>query len=518
MLTIMVGSRNTLRGFWLALALTGMCLIGCAPDVLLISPAARRTIDRSVVEYPAGYRLQTIVRELTGPTAITFDKEGSLIVADRGLSDTPHIFGFKPDGSRFEIWPDPKRLPFNLGATRRQIRGPIGGMVAAYGSIYIYHRDARGRGVISSLDYNGRSATVVADLPCEGENGVLDLVLNSYDGRLYFAVGSMTNSGVVGLDNWDEGWVGAYGSVCDRPAGRYRLLGYRFDTPNPRAGWFMGSDIAVTAPFQAFGRSSQMWVTPAENGKPTAAVYSVAVTGGDLRLEAHGIRCGKGLAFNEFGRLYATDQGMELRGTRPVKEDPDTLLRIVKNTWYGWPDYSADLRPITERQFQPPVELIIKTGYPELSFLLDHQASGLIPPDRDTLLQTTFAPMAGASKMAFAPSMGPMKDLNGSAVIALFGDRAPFATSDLPVGDPQGYKVVQVDVDNHRWRDLIYNTRRGPGSRHGGNPDALERPFDVKFGPDGAMYILDMGQVRMAGGELDPATRTGKILRLDVGK
>lgn len=513
----MVGS-NTLRGFWVALALTSMCLIGCAPDVTLVSPPTRRTIDRSVVEYPAGYRLQTIMRGLTGPTAITFDKEGSLIVADRGVSDHPRIFGYKPSGSRFEIWPEAKRLPFNLGATKQQIRGPIGGMVAAYGSIYIYHRDDRGRGVISSLDYNGRSATVVADLPCEGENGVLDLVLNQYDGRLYFAVGSMTNSGVVGLDDWDQGWVGKYGSACDRPAGRYRLLGYRFDTPNPRAGWFMGSDIAVTAPYQAFGTSSKMWVEAADSGKPTAAIYSVAVTGGDLRLEAHGIRCAQGLAFNDFGRLYATNQGMELRGTRPVKDDPDTLLRIVKNTWYGWPDYSADLQPITERQFQPPVELIIKTGYPELSFLLDHQASGLMRPNRDTLLQATFSPLAGAAKMAFAPTWGPMKDLNGSAVIALFGNRAPFATSGQAVDSLQGYKVVQADVDNHQWRDLIYNTQRGPGSGRGDDADALERPYDVKFGPDGALYILDMGQVQMAHGKLDPVTRTGKVLRLDAGK
>ena len=514
----MVGSSNTLRGFWLALALTSMCLMGCGPDVRLISPAARRTIDRSVVEYPAGYRLQTILRDLTGPTAITFDKDGSLIVADRGVSDHPTIYGFKPDGTRFQIWPDPKRSPFGLGSAQRQIRGPIGGMVAAYGSIYVYHRDAKGRGMISSLDYNGHATTVVADLPCEGENGVMDLVVNPYDGRLYFAVGSMTNSGVVGLDNWDQGWVGEHGWVCDQPAGRYRLLGYRFDTPNPRAGWFMGSDIAVTAPYQPFGHSSQMWVDPPANGKPTAAVYSAALTGGDLRLEAYGIRCARGLAFNDFGRLYATDQGMELRGTRPVRDDPDTLLRIVKNTWYGWPDYSADLQPITERRFQPPLEMIIKTGYPELSFVLDHQASGLMRPDRATLLQSTFASMAGASKLAFVPSWGPMKEFNGSAVIALFGDRAPFATSGRSIDAVAGYKVVLADVDNHQWHDFVFNTRMGPGSRHGSHPDALERPFDVKFGPDGAMYILDMGRVQMADGKLDPAARTGKILKLDVGK
>jgi len=209
---------------------------------------------------------------------------------------------------------------------------------------------------------------------------------------------------------------------------------------------------------------------------------------------------------------------MELRGTRPVKDDPDTVLRIVKNTWYGWPDFSADLRPITERQFQPPMEMMIRTGYPELSFLIDHQTSGLMGPDRDTLLQVTFAPQAGVAKMDFVPASGPLKSLYGSAIIALFGDRAPFSTSGRRVDGLQGYKVVQADVDNHQWRDLIYNTRRGPGSKLDDHPDALERPFDVKFGPDGALYILDMGKVDVEDGQLDPVSGTGKILRLDMGQ
>ena len=58
----------------------------------------------------------------------------------------------------------------------------------------------------------------------------------------------------------------------------------------------------------------------------------------------------------------------------------------------------------------------------------------------------------------------------------------------------------------------------GPGSRSGGHLDALERPYDVKFGPDGALYILDMGEVQVNDGKISPAARTGKILRLDVGK
>ena len=35
------------------------------------------------------------------------------------------------------------------------------------------------------------------------------------------------------------------------------------------------------------------------------------------------------LAINEFGRVYFTNDGMEMRGTRPIKDDPDSLLRLV---------------------------------------------------------------------------------------------------------------------------------------------------------------------------------------------
>lgn len=475
----------------------------------MIKPDERRTVDRALIEYPPGLRLQMVVRNLTCPTAMAFDQEGSLIVVDEGLSEEPHVFGYKADGSSFEIYPRDHKF-FGKG----DIRGPVGGMVAAQGRVYLLHRNDTGRGVITAIDYDGKTETIVGDLPAEGEHGVLDLVLNRFDGRLYFSVGSTTNSGVVGLDNWQQGWVDRHVIACDASAVTYKLLGYRFDTPNPRAGLFGGSDIAVTGPFQPFGKSQTTWIQPPTNGKATAAVYSVSITGGDMRLEAHGVRCARGLAFNDFGRLYATNQGMELRGTRPVRDDPDSLIRIIRNTWYGWPDFTADLLPVTEPKFQPPGEMIIKTGYPELSNLLDHQASGLLRPDRATLLQASFQPLSGAAKMDFVPSAGPLRTYYGSVIVALSGDRAPFATSGYPLLSPIGYKVVQVDVDNHTARDFVFNTKTA--SNREKKQDAMHRPFDVKFGPDGSMYVLDIGRLEVKGGKVVPVRHTGKILRMDA--
>jgi glucose/arabinose dehydrogenase len=486
---------------------------GCATYPVLVPTEHQKTIDRSLVEYPTGYELKPYIRNLTAPTAIAFDNEGSLIVAEGGLGGySPRLFGYKPDGTEFTIYPRERRIPFVKSPFA--IYGPIGGMVVVQGKVFVSHRDANGKGAITAFGYDGSHNTVVADLPAEGDYSVTDLAINP-NGRLYFGVGAATNSSVVGLDNWATGWVRDYPKFCDQPWVDLKLLGYRFDTRNPIAGLFSGEDTAVSAPFQPFGTSNKLRVPHAANGKPTAAVYSVNSTGGGLRVEAHGVRYPAGLAFNEYGRLYMTNQGMELRGTRPVKDDPNTVLWVVRETWYGWPDYSSDLQPITDSRFQPPAEMIIKTGYPELSFVIDHEGSGLIRPDRSTLLRATLPPLSGASKMDFVPSSGPFKAFHGSAIVALSGDRAPFATNGAKnfLG-PVGYKLVRVDVDNKQVRDFIRNTQGLPASRLPGHPEALERPVDIKFGPDGAMYILDMGQLEMKDGEESVTKGSGRVFRL----
>jgi glucose/arabinose dehydrogenase len=238
--------------------------------------------------------------------------------------------------------------------------------------------------------------------------------------------------------------------------------------------------------------------------------------GGDLRVEAHGVRNPVGLRFSEPGVLYMTNQGMKLRGTRPVKDDPDVMLQVVFGQWYGWPDYSANLLPIRDPRFGPPVEMIVKSGYRDLSFLIDHETSGLAPPNpASNLLAAEFRPLSGAAKFDFAPTSGPFSRLRQGgnvAIVAMAGDRAPFDTNGMKLVGPLGYKLVQVNVDDHQVREFVRNTQEGPT---GGNKDAgLERPVDVKFGPDGAMYILDFGQMEMKGGREKVGGGTGRVFRL----
>jgi glucose/arabinose dehydrogenase len=157
--------------------------------------------------------------------------------------------------------------------------------------------------------------------------------------------------------------------------------------------------------------------------------------------------------------------------------------------------------------------MVIRTGYPENSALIDREISRLLAPDRETLLQATFAPLAGAAKLDFAPASGPFKEFRGSAIVAMAGDRAPFATGGLKLVGPTGYKLVRVDVDTHTVKDFVRNTDPRPGTVSK-TPAALERPIDVKFGPDGSMYILDFGELRMKGGHERVTPASGRLFRL----
>lgn len=454
---------------------------------------------------------------------MAWDEDGSLLVAEGGnYDDEPRILSFKKDGTVATIYPYNRKIPFIVPRGTFRLYGPIGGMIVYKGHIYVSHRDENGLGRITMLDHKGGWTTIVANLPAQGDHSVTDLAIDPRFGRLYFGVGSATNSGVAGLDNW--GWIQDHPQVHDQPWLKFHLRGYRFDSPNPFSGLFGPADIAVTAPFQPFNVSNETEV--ADSDLPNAAIYSVSPTGGIPQVEAHGIRYPRGIAFNDYS-FYFTNEGMELRGTRPVKNDPDALLRLIGGgTWYGGPDYTADLQPVFENKFQPDPEMIAHTGYKRVLFVIDQQQTNqdpvnqasrrqLIEPDANILVKGVFAPLSGAAKLAFIPGTWPTRADRGRAVVALAGDRAPFSTSGYPIIGPIGYKVVMVDLGNHQVTDYIANTAGGPGSRIDPKDlSLLERPVDVKFGPDGSLFILDAGRMQMHDGREEYEPGTGKIFHL----
>ena len=511
------------RPILLLLALASLLAqTGCVRGPIFIPAAQRKALDRAVVEYPGGGVLEIVAHSLTGAVDCEQDAAGNIIVAESGEGGyEPRLYGFKPDGTQFSIYPAgrPLRVPFDVIKTGYRIYGPIGGIALAPegNKIYVSHRDGEGNGVITAFGYDGSHTTIVSALPCQGDHGMSDIALGR--GRLWFGVGSASNSGVVGLDNWH--WVKKYPDFCDRSLVDLKLLGFQGKSKHPDAGLFGAAETAVTAPFKPFNVSGQTRVR--HDDVPTAAIYSVDPAGGDRDVFAHGVRNPVGLTFSESTSLYMTNRGMELRGTRPIKDDPDALL-VVRKGWYGFPDYSTDLQPITGERFQlkgDMLKLLTRSGYDEIGFLLDHNASnngeGLVAPF-SSLLQATFPPLSGAGRFDFVPGRGVLKNYEGQAIVPLEGDRAPFATSGKKLNGPVGFKVVRVDLAQRQVHDLIANAKGGPASRLGKDEGLIERPVAVKFAPDGSLLIVDFGNMNVKqDGREKVKAMSGRILRLRPG-
>jgi glucose/arabinose dehydrogenase len=91
---------------------------------------------------------------------------------------------------------------------------------------------------------------------------------------------------------------------------------------------------------------------------------------GTITTHAWGFRNLIGLTWDSHGQMFAAENGYDIRGSRPVKDYLDASLHIHEGMWYGVPD-SLQAGIFIDGEF------IGK----DLGFVIDHEASGLTPPD-----------------------------------------------------------------------------------------------------------------------------------------
>jgi glucose/arabinose dehydrogenase len=234
----------------------------------------------------------------------------------------------------------------------------------------------------------------------------------------------------------------------------------------------------------------------ATTGATTAAQGSASV-----ELVAWGLRNPFGLAFDPGGKLYATENSYDVRGSRPVWGTGDCLWRIEQGAWYGWPDYHAGRRLTWSDHFKPPFKSAPK-------FLLAEHPSQ--PPEPVAILGVH------ASTCGLDFSRSSQFGHVGEAFIAEFGDMAPGAGKVI---DPVGFKVVRVNVETGIVHDFAINKGKvyGPASYVKGG--GLERPTAVRFDPSGnALYVVDFGILRMSGDHAKPVQNTGVLWRITRGE
>jgi glucose/arabinose dehydrogenase len=437
--------------------------------------------------------VEKVVGGLSYPTSVTWDDQGRMFVSEAGG-------GFEP------IAYSPIRILQVVGKTTKEIvnltahenvKVPFIGMDWHDGAFYITHRAKDLTGAVSRVTKEGNVETLIEGIiDSQSEHQTNDIRMGP-DGRMYVTVGPAGNSGVVGPD------IGLFVKLSPnlhpRPCQDIVLVGKNFRSPNILTE--DPDDMTLTGAFVPFGVETE----------PGQVIKGVTLCGGSIlsfdpkdpmgTIEVHawGFRNLIGLAWNkQTGEMYAAENGYDVRGLRPVNDEIDASLKIEKGKWYGIPDFSAGREPLTDSKFKAPDDLmamVVIDGEEqgkELGFVIDHQASGLTPPDPSVVL--------GRHEVNSSPSLLDVApeswgDWAGDVFIAEWGDLAPPTNPLRGENNPAGYQIVRVNPGNNNVEPFVRNRQPGPASMQGKAGEGIERPFDVKFGPDGAMYIVDYGVV-----------------------
>ena len=462
-------------------------------------PAAAGAFD-----LPEGYQIEQVVGGLQLPSSLTWDDEGRLYVAEAG-------------GGLFPEQLAPIRIleVANGQATPvvelpDSIQPAMVGLTWHDGAFYFTHRAADLTGAVSRATPDGEVELVFDGiLDSQAEHQINDIDVGP-DGRMYVSVGPAGNAGVMGPST--APWITKSPGVHTTPCEDIVLTGHNFETPN-----FLTedpNDKALTGAYVPFGTATEPGQVIEGVEKCGGSILTFDPDNAEETIETHawGFRNLLGLTWNDAGEMFAAENGYDIRGSRPVQGEIDASLRIEPGRWYGIPEYSASREPLTMPKFEPPDEfqapVFLGTDEPLgkiLGSVIDVEASGLTPPDPEWVL--------GRHTVNSSPSMIDIApdgwgEFTGQLFVAEWGDLAP-PTNPLRK-ENVGRQVVAVDTETGEITPFVKG-------------DPIARPFDVQFGPDGALYIVDYGVVNIDMQKKPPyAYQPGtggiwKVTRMPVG-
>jgi glucose/arabinose dehydrogenase len=399
---------------------------------------------------------------LNFPTSLGFDDEGALWIAESGLP-----FGGAPPGGR---------VLRGTTVIADGLRAPVNGLLWHEGGWIISEGGRPGR--LSRLEVGGARTTLLDDLPGFGDYQT-SMAVRGPDGKLYFGQGASTNMGVVGLDSYDIGWLKQLPREADLPGLDIVVSDATFETADPREPGKQAL-TGVFTPFGTLGGERRI----AGRMPCTAAVLRCNPDGTELELFAWGLRNAFGLLFLPDGRLLATDQGADERGSRPVGNAPDLLYDVKPGYWYGFPDFVGGT-PVSDPRFRP------SRGAAPQPVLLNHAE---LPPLAKPLFE--FPVNSSATKLDLIPADAPR--YGGQLLVCLFGDERPLTG---PPGRKAGRALARLDLAD--------------GSLHRIDLGPLHRPIDVRV-HDGSVYVLDFGEFEMAPGRVDAVAGSGAVHRFPL--
>jgi glucose/arabinose dehydrogenase len=451
--------------------------------------------SNDIFNISSGYKIEPVLWNLTIPSTVAFDDNGSMYVAESGYS----YGGFKP-------LPRILKVDESGNVTvlvDRQLNGPITDIEfnKKNGVLYVSHR-----GIISAVDVGGRVKDLIVGLPSTGDHHNNQLALGP-DGRLYFGQGTVTNTGVVGDDNYAYEWLKTSPELHDIPGKDITLTGQNFESVNPLTPQNI-TDYVTTGGFVPFGHNTTTGQAIKGDVKCGGCIISSNINGTDLKMVAWGLRNPYGIAFTEDGKkLIVTNNGADERGSRRIANDSDKILSIdmsnssnLGNLWYGWPDFFGNAEPVTDPKFKS----ISSPDNKQPQFLMQNH-----PPVEKPLALLG----EGVAVTQAALSNNSNFGNRGAIFIGEFGTAAPlihpFAdiSQEMPGFKPNitGQKVIMLDPNTGNFSDFV--------SLKKFNKDF--RPIGVKFDNKGdALYIVSYGKTILresvpTGGSGIPGYRSG---------
>jgi glucose/arabinose dehydrogenase len=422
-----------------------------------------------LVVVPKGYRIDLIRSNLNTPVALEVLDNGDYVYADSGLTDgNGKIIRLNDAGERiiasdFEV--------------------PVTGVTYHDGAYYVSYQ-----GGVTKVTADGKKEELLVGLPSYGDHKN-NRVTFGPDGKMYFGQGTATNSGVVGIDNR---WLRNHSYFHDYPAKQITLRGKNFESENIIKE---GKQFVWTGAFAPFGTPTRPNEVVRNILPGAGSILRADPDGSNLELVAWGFRNPYALQFDHRDRLWVANQGMDERGSRPIKNSPDEFTQVLEDQWYGWPDYTGGY-PVTHPFFKP-------NNGPQPEFILKEHPS---EPKRPLI---NFIPHTTITGFSFNPH--PSFGQYGDVYLTEFGPTDPFTTGGklLPY---VGHRVSRIDMTTGELHIFAQNSTQLPASESNGI--GFERPIDLVFGPDESMYILDFGVMQVDNDRLIPQKNTGAIWKV----
>src|SRR5437016_8875215 len=506
----------------------------CAGEDVFFNPGHGENI---VV--PSGFEVSVFKSGLNFPTAVAFrgnrqrfevfvlesghglpsrcnDETSTLVGGELSATNpfTPDILVFDQSGNRIR---GPLAKPTTRGAGL-QPHGPAidiafekgfeGGRLFATDSnqaIRAVGAQNNSSRIVTVNPETGHVTPFITGLPT-GDHPAEQITLK--DGWIYWSQGSTTNSSVVGRDN------GNGANQQDIPCQDITLSTNLFDSGGGvlTSGYSPFNTRRPGATVTAFESATGPGIC---DGSILRAKVNTADPKSTIEPVSWGYRNPYGIRFAPDdhalkGGLFVTENGEDERGARPTNNSPDRLHLAQQNPdgspdYHGWPDRFGFLDS-TQAVFNP----VGGPGDDNAAVVVGRPVQHVLafPP------QPVTAPLAlepadvAIVGLDFVPNSfvhGPVK--RGAALAGREGDFGFSKSNGTP---EEGHDVQLINFSRPgeplqlQLQRFAFNTTFEQAFIDGIR--GINRPVDLKFGPDACAYLVDYGAVRDFG-QSDPAAR-----------